>query len=276
MDEPCATVILVLLLCLCGGQVCRGRERARAWGMRLGVGAFLAYGALLVWHERPNGSGECLFVAIRSLIVSVLVVGLSWIMLPAAGFVVHHGVIRPWRGFWGACQCLWRPLTRWRERRQEKQRKTDYDRKLREWRAEEERNRPAVEAQERDKMKMQRLREDARARVELAYSLLAPEIGQRFPRELFTDFCKRYLGDDRHPEDVEHRAQELLELIQGHAGRVTRPSEKKTLSQLMQEFETQQREIEASNLDTRMKQTLLLSLREKMLDQLTRQAAESA
>ena len=59
----------------------------------------------------------------------------------------------------------------------------------------------------------QRRRTDARAKASLTFSLFAPKIQGRFPQQMFDEFLSRYMGDDHPPEDVERRAEELLQTL---------------------------------------------------------------
>src|SRR5689334_10537585 len=74
----------------------------------------------------------------------------------------------------------------------------------------------STRAEQEMQVKAQQRREEARATCEKLFMIHGPEIRERFPREMFDDFVKRYLHDGRPVEEVERRATELCEIIRSH------------------------------------------------------------
>lgn len=274
--DLCSTLALLGVLGFLGTWMVGRRDSLRTWGLRLGAAAFLGFGGHEAVTRRASTADRLLPIALETLIAAGFVVAGSWMLLPVTCWVHEHTLgalvarIRRWRWAW-----IDRARARQFKREQERKRRDteEYDRRMApEW----ERQARDREQQERARAQAQRRRENARARVELAYNLQAPEIGERFSRELFDDFCKRYLSEERAPEDVERRAQELLDMLQGHAAKVSRGAEEKSFAELAQEFEQQRQEIEASNLPPGMKRGILLKLRTAVENKITERVAEDS
>jgi hypothetical protein len=118
-----------------------------------------------------------------------------------------------------------------------------------------------------------RRREDARARVEILFHLNMPEMGSRFPREIFDDFVARYMGDGKDPEYVEARAEQLAEVIRQHLDRV-RPLRPGTIDEILAAYASRRQKIEQATLDDRDKQVLLIQLDQRREQDVTEAIAE--
>lgn len=110
----------------------------------------------------------------------------------------------------------------------------------RNWEAQQAAERAEVEAQqEREKAVEERIqagdqrrRDDARAQCEVAFSTIAPDIAARFTRREFDAFMTKFMGDNRGPDEVESRRDQLLKILETHEV-VERPRPKfKTLEEL--------------------------------------------
>src|SRR5437660_3933188 len=89
--DVCPLTGVILIMVVLGRLV--ASERQKMCGVVLGIVGFLVYGAYAL-QEFPPKSAEHLFaIALRSLIVFGLVVGLSWLILP----LVVGGAIMIWR-----------------------------------------------------------------------------------------------------------------------------------------------------------------------------------
>jgi hypothetical protein len=126
--------------------------------------------------------------------------------------------------------------------------------------AERERVRREAEAAAPAKAAGQRRREDARARCELLFSLYAPEIGQRFPRALLDDFVRNYMGDERSPETVEQRSEQLQGILLQHLEKSGQSTKRVTLADLAQWFLREKEQIEATPLQDEDRENLLAQL----------------
>src|SRR5207302_9974376 len=113
---------------------------------------------------------------------------------------------------------------------------------------------------EREAGPARRRREESRVRCEMFYALYSPEIGPRFPKEAFADFCQRYLGDDRTPEDVERRAGQLLETMQQHLRQTGRRTSRLGVAELAAWYQQAQAQMSGLPVDERQKRLLLAQL----------------
>ncbi len=108
-------------------------------------------------------------------------------------------------------------------------------------------------------------RENARANCELLYTQCAPEIGDRLPRQIVDDFLRKYMGDDRSPDDVERRAEELRRMIEQHRTQIDPPKKEMTLADMAHWYLDQKQQIEAVALDDDDRQLLLSQLQERYM-----------
>jgi hypothetical protein len=116
------------------------------------------------------------------------------------------------------------------------------------------------EQQTRTKKRDQKRRESARSRCEVLYHLHAPEIGKRFTRQMLDDYLRKYMGNDRDPEEVEEWAAQLEALLLGHVERVKPTPKFRSLEDIARWFEEQKRQLH-SLPDDRLRQTLLAKLK---------------
>lgn len=112
-------------------------------------------------------------------------------------------------------------------------------------------------------------REAARSRCKIFFTLHAPEIGSRFTRAMYDDYARRFLGDDRPPEDVEERAAQLEAVLLQHLEKVQPAPKFRGLEDIARWFEEQKRQIDALP-DDRMRQTLLATLKARYAELTTR------
>jgi hypothetical protein len=176
--------------------------------------------------------------------------------------------------------------TRAREARDERRRQAEEAEQVRLQREEydraaPERERAQAEAQRRaeseahEKASAQIRREDARLVCELLYNLHAPDIGGRLRKAALDDFIKRHMGDERTPEYVEQRSQQLKGIIQQHLDRV-RPSPKFTsIEEVARWFREQKQSIEALDVDDRVKKVHLAELSERYAEMTSRLMEEA-
>lgn len=260
--DLCSTLALLGILGFVGTWMVGRHDSLRTCGLRLGAGAFIGVASHEAVRSRASSADTLLPVALESLIVAGFVVAGSWTILPLLACVHDHTLavflsrIRVWRWAWIG-RARERRLRREQERKRcqaaEQQRRLapEWERQARE---EEARQRTCVEAQRR--------RDDARARVELAYNLLAPQLGERCSRELFGDYCERFLNDGLSP--------------QAGKGPVGSESEAQMFVELTQDFERQRQEVEASNVDDKLKRIILLKLRESLINKITHRSGEDS
>jgi hypothetical protein len=121
---------------------------------------------------------------------------------------------------------------------------------------------PRRQAEQEAAEEASRRRENARARCEMFFTLHAPEIGKRFPKTMFDDHLRRYLGDDRSPDDVEARAEQFLDLLRQQLEKVQPSPKFKTLEDIARWFEEQKRQLDALP-EGRERRALLAMLKER-------------
>ena len=79
--ELCSLFTVVLILLVIGGQV--STEIHRRWGWGLAVAGLLAYVAYAWELFQPSTADELLRITVRGLAAGGLILGLSWMILPA-------------------------------------------------------------------------------------------------------------------------------------------------------------------------------------------------
>jgi hypothetical protein len=124
------------------------------------------------------------------------------------------------------------------------------------------------EAEERAKLRVQhqQRREDARVACEMLFQLHAHALGDRFSKEVFEDFMRRYLGDARAPEDVESRAKQLQEIILQHVQQIDPPAPTHTIDSLTKWYQQTKALIDSLDVAERYKQAQLISLNRRYVD----------
>jgi hypothetical protein len=125
------------------------------------------------------------------------------------------------------------------------------------------RQQPEREAKARSAADAQKRRDDARAKCELLFSLHAPELADRFPRELFDDFAQRYLSDVHSPDYVEQRAQQLEDIIRQHLEKVQPVKKMRSLEELTTALQEEKQRIEQLPVDQEIKDLLLIELEQR-------------
>ncbi len=205
-QEPLSSLVLVGLLIHFGARVVRHDESAR----RLGQLAAALTLALVLVADLAEGTSP-LHVAGRGLILSGLVLGVSWLVLPAARGVSRRTVDPLVRAFRTAGE---RARERRAARREEVHRVEARSRETEAWeRAAPEREREQEEAAARrdEELRARKRRDDARFQCLLYHSRHAEALAAKVSRKTLDAFLARYLSDEVDPEIVEQRAAQLCE-----------------------------------------------------------------
>ena len=134
--------------------------------------------------------------------------------------------------------------------------------------AECERIRERAAADVRGEFEAHRRREEARARVEITYRLHAPELGERLPWAVVQDFLDRYVNEYQSPENAERRAQQLIDVIEGHLDKVSPPADTATVGDVLADYEEKLRKIDEADLEEEWRDTLRTQLRERAFNRL--------
>lgn len=256
----CYLMLLIGILASIGQRVAAAQPRLHLLGLRLAFAAFLAYCAYAAVRFSPRSAEEFVGIALRGLLAAGLALGLSWTLLPAAAFVYCY-TLGPFFGKVGEwSRAAFRSAAERRARCKEEEQKRLGQEEYQRLEQERERNRPLEEARARANAEAQRRRQDARVACEVLYNLHAPEIGTRFPRELFHEFLARHLGDNHPPEYVEERSRQLQEIIRAHLERVEPPKKKRTVEELAAWYATMRETIERQPIDDRQKRVQLAQL----------------
>ncbi len=209
--DVCPLTGVILIMVVLGRLI--ATERQKMCGVVFGIVGFLVYGGYALQEFSPK-DGEHLFsIALRSLIVFGLVVGLSWLVLP---LVV------------GAATTIWR-----RMREASAAADEEYQRIQQQWEAEDRQRKEAeewarsaparekaqeeAEAKAKEDAAIRKRKEDARAACIFLYEQQAHLVGPRLAKESFEEMLKQFLGDHQPVEEVERRAIQLQNLILGHA-----------------------------------------------------------
>lgn len=97
--NPCSIILLILILTLCGQRMVEKSPSVRLWGWRLAALTFVVFGLYAVSQTSLAGinAEHLLWITFRSLLVSGLSLGLSWITLSMLKFCFHFCVAGPWK-----------------------------------------------------------------------------------------------------------------------------------------------------------------------------------
>jgi len=173
---------------------------------------------------------------------------LDWKVLRIIGYVIASPILIPFwtvRWIWSALQSVAEAAAqRIRDEQLRRQRQID------EAARRNERERNAAESRRRDA---------ARVRCELVYALHAPDLRKLFSGESFRDFLRRHMGDDRSPEEVEERAEQLIALLEQHRHRLDPLLRFRNLEDLAWWFSEQKHQMDTIP-DDRLKRTMLAQL----------------
>jgi hypothetical protein len=241
-------LLLIGVVAFVGQKMVESQPTLHQWGWRLAAGAFIAYAVYAGVGQQPADPEDWISVVLRGLLAGGLALGLSWIILSAAFFVLHHPVslIRSFKAAAARRQkqheCPASDQSQWQNPRLEAERRAQ----------QQQHSIAQAEAKRR--------RTDARARAALTYSLYVSKLQHRFTQQMFDDFVAKYMGDDQLPEDVERRFEELFQTLQKHLAEAEPPEENRTLADLAQWFVDQKARIESLPVDERVKRLHLAEL----------------
>jgi hypothetical protein len=104
-----------------------------------------------------------------------------------------------------------------------------------------------------------RRRLDARSKCEMAYTLHAPDIRERFPRAAFDQFLQTYMHDGVEAADVERRSVELQGIIEQHRLLSTGHAVKKpkSLEDITRWYIDERRRVQGMEVDDEIKSVQL-------------------
>lgn len=261
--DLCSGLCLMAILFFIGAKMVERSPALYAAGFQAAFLAFLAY-VIVSCSELPAFAFEDILRAVlHGLFAGALTLGATWILLATIAFF-HRLCVAPVIRSYRSC------LHRHRVAVQERRDRREHDRARRQWETEQaqsapERERQRVEAerfaaaQAAAKASAQRRRENAREACERFYFLHAPELKDRFSREVLDEYLQKYMGDNREPEYVEERSHHLLAMLRGHLEKIEPPPKIKSPRELNAWYENQKAEYMLMP-DGRVKKTALATL----------------
>lgn len=259
--DLCSLCVLGAIFLLIGSHL--PDSNIRRVGQGLAVSVFLAYEVYALDIFRPRRSEDLLSIAVRGLLAAGLTLGLSWTTLPFFTWLLRTAIVFPLFRIRTVTARVWRLSQERAERRRtelERRRAQEkYDRSA----PRRERQRLEMEEQARIEAEAQHSRQEARAQCEILYSIHAPEIGQRFTRDMFQDFVTRHMGEEHPAEHVEERARQLKDILQRHLEKIDPPKKKMTLADLAQWFLGEKAQIDAAAISEEDKAALISQLEER-------------
>lgn len=265
LEGDLCSLSLVILLLLWAGH-CLAEPRDQHAASLAATLALLAYAAFAWRRQPPSTAEELLALTVRALIAAGLALGLATIAAPL--FRRITGTIRDCLR--KICAALQAKIT---ERRRQLQVTADSEAAA----AALSRSAPDLESLRRESEARaqavavaQRRRDDARVAAEVLFALHQHDIAGRFNAEMFADFCKKYMGDDRAPEYVEERSQQLQSIIQQLVEKSLPAKAPRTLVELDHWFKEQKSIIDNSGLSDTDKKIKLLHLQKRYDDLFTR------
>ena len=221
--DYCTLGITVFILLWLGGMI--ADPTAKKFSGGIAVMCFVGYGVYALLEMPPKSGADVLGITLRSLIAFGGTLGLAWIILPvlllAYRFTVGAMIAMARR----VGRAIWSYVIERRRRLQESAERQFAEADFACSAPDRERARKEADERANRRDQDRRRRETARAACEVLFELHAWELASRFTREMFDEFVRRHLGDDKAPELVEERAQLLQAIIRKHVEKVE-PSEK--------------------------------------------------
>lgn len=275
LDAPLdgGMVCLWLVLTALGGKIVEAKPRLRQVGKRIALGAFFLFVMLRASYWAPRNADEWVFLIVRSLLFAGIVLGTTWTVLPPLAFLYEHTFGELARGCRNWSQSARERIARRAEERERRRQQAAWERDQPHREREAREAAARAEAAAQSAAAAQRRRDAARAACELAYSLIAPEIGERFTKQELADYLARYMADALPPELVEERGVQLQAILRQHQVRIEPARQFHSFRELAAWLEARQAEIEVVP-DERQRQALLAQLRERYSELAARLLAE--
>lgn len=265
------TFFLLIVLHFLGSRLVDGSAKLLLIGKRIAVASFFLFVVVQANHWKTSTTDEWAAILFRSLLFSGIVLGAAYTILPVLVFVYDHTLGK-----------LFRTFDEWSKDAQKRAEKRSADREQEQRNAKWERDRPRrereaheaalrAEADARVKRSAQKRKEDARAECDALYALAAPEIGDRFSKQEYSEFVSKYMTDAYSPEVVEERGDQLKGIIHHHWKRIEPP--RQGFKELSEWFERQMKELE-SVPDERLRKSLIVQLKGRYSELTTEMLSE--
>ena len=251
--DLCSLTFLALLLLAIGNNFLARAPGLRDLARRIAAFGFLAFCAYEVTTRPPYDAVEWIHVLLRGLVVAALTFGSVSIVLPALAALKRGLIDTPLQSYYRARSSARQRRT---ERRDEKERRRNERLRAQQQLAAQ----SGRYKQQESRAHAARRRADARAQLELAFSLLAPKLGDRFTRQMLNHFLATYMSDDHAPDDVQRRADDLIATLHTHVQEEQVDETMVDLVELDAWFQGQRARIQDSVADEKLKRRLLASL----------------
>jgi hypothetical protein len=236
----------------------------RRWVVALGV----MFGLVIFFTGMPGSGFTREEEVFDRLVIALVCGGLAMVglalLIPIVMFIMFH-VFAPPLSFVGGIgrsvsrrRSRKRDAARWRREQREYQRLAP-DRRIAEDKAKGEKRR----------------REDAHASALLSYSFYAAKLGNRFSREMFDEYVKKYMGDEQPVDVVEQRGKELVAIFERHLQDVQPPRKPTSIESLSQWYEQTKKQIEGLAMEEAVKEVRLIELEQRFNDLLGRHLEET-
>ena len=275
--DVCSSLFLLLVLYWLAKCMVATQPTVVRTAFRVGIGAAVGYIALVFWRSPPSRASEFLVAVLRCLITGGLFCTGSCIVLPIISFVWNYtigGILR-WLGRGVGRTRRWiRDVYRQQaalfsdfRRRERRQVITAEEREHQEREAalrQEQALRIAAEQAEYSRLEElkqrsdRKRREDARLQCLLAYDRFGSRLAGDFQRERLTEYFNDFFTGSHSAEEIEERATKLIAVLdelgaeQGHRSK----GKFKTLSDVVNHFNEQRRQVQELQLDSEIVDSL--------------------
>lgn len=207
LTDPCGTLLMAGAVAWVGRQVIGEHVRANRVGWLLAAGVFLLF--VVNGTQRGDLPSETLT---NATCAGLFTLGASWFVLAVMfGMFTQVSTVAGWLGGFGR-SWRWLADASWQVRERERKELLHATERER-LRPEKERERGEAEARSETERQAQQRRDSTRAELLLCYLRHAPDLKEKMPRELFDEYCMRFLTDALSPEIVEERARQLQQAI---------------------------------------------------------------
>jgi hypothetical protein len=240
LEDPCGLSAAALVLCLIGSRAVADAPKLRQLGAAL-AGAVLLLTFWLGVYRRIDVLG----LAVTSVAWGFFTLGTAWVVLALAAFAAQALVVAPARRLRSA----WARLRARPPVRREPP--------------------PPLPESDADRAARRR-RDDARAALELFYTLNERRLSAVMPRPAYESYVKRFLPDGEDPAVVEARARAVREALTAHLAAAP-AGDAGAMAELQQWHDRSRARIDGTpGLDPRARENLVTALNQQMEERLRR------
>ena len=243
------TFLLLVVLYFLGAKLVHGNQKLQLLSKRFALGSFFLFVWMLYVEWKPTSAEDWAGILIRALVLSGVVLGVSWTILPPLAFAWAQTIAPALRVFRSSRDALTTRTTQQRLERErlEKQCSAESERQRLAPELERQRQESQIQAAKDAELQAeaQKRREECRLRCELLYERNSRPLATAFPRDRFEQFLARYMHDGLAAESVEQREELLKETIRETLGTSDSQTPKfRTVSEIAAHFEARRQELE--------------------------------